>query len=185
MLASARSLLDSNETGVLVLSRLEFLLDARLRGRPAVIGYVILGTFAVSLLVFFFTGYRRVERVLYFPREHGAGLVTEARFVTRHQGLPDNVTELVESVLLGPTRHDAARLFARGGSVRAALVRGHTLFLDLSSRILEDDPEVPLTGTDAINALDRSIRFNFPRLKEIVVYIDGQAPRFVPSQPGP
>jgi len=161
-----------------VLNRMEFLLNARLRGRPAIIGYVILGTLAISVLVFMFTGYRKVERVLYFPREHGAGLVTEARFVTRHNGLPDNVMELVESVLLGPTRHDAARLFPRGASVRAALIRGHTLFLDLSSRILEEDPEVPLKGNDALAALNRSIRFNFPRLWDVVVYIDGQVPRF-------
>ena len=161
-----------------MLTKLDFLLDARLRGRPAIIGYVILGTLAISVLVFLFTGYRRVQRVLYFPREHGAGLVTEARFVTRHSGLADNVSELVESVLLGPTRHDAARLFPRGGSVRAALIRGHTLFLDLSSRILEEDPEVPLKGNDAIAALNRSIRFNFPRLRDTVVYIDGQVPRF-------
>ncbi len=161
-----------------MLTRVEFLLDARLRGRPAIIGYVILGALAISILVFMFTGYRRVERVLYFPREHGTGLVTEARFVTRHNGLPDNVTELVESVLLGPTRHDAARLFPRGASVRAALIRGHTLFLDLSARILEEDPEVPLKGSDALAALNRSIRFNFPRLREIVIYIDGQVPRF-------
>lgn len=161
-----------------MLTRMDFLLDARLRGRPAIIGSVILGTLAISVLVFLFTGYRRVERVLYFPREHGAGLVTEARFVTRHSGLADNVSELVESVLLGPTRHDAARLFPRGASVRAALIRGHTLFLDLSSRILEEDPEVPLRGNDAIAALNRSIRFNFPRLWDTVVYIDGQVPRF-------
>ncbi len=161
-----------------MLSRLEFLLDTRLRGRPAIIGYVILGTLAISLLVFFVAGNRRVERILYFPREHGHGLVAEDRFVTRHRGLPGNVTELVEGIFLGPTRHDASRLFPRGASVRAALVRGHTLFLDLSSHVLEQDPEVPLQGRAAIDVLERSIRFNFPRLRDIVVYIDGQLPRF-------
>lgn len=161
-----------------MLSRLDFLLDVRLRGKSAVMGYIVLGTFALSLLVFLVAGNKRVERILYFPRDHGQGFVAESRFVSRHRGLSDNITELVEGVLLGPTRHDAARLFARGASVRAALVRGHTLYLDLTARILEDDPDVPLKGSDALDALDRSILFNFPRVRDIVVYIDGQAPRF-------
>ena len=119
-----------------------------------------------------------MERILYFPRDHGQGYVAEARFLSRHRGLAENITELVEGVLLGPTRHDAVKLFARGASVRAALIKGRTLYLDLSSRILEDDPDVPLKGSDALDALNRSILFNFPRVREIVVYIDGQAPRF-------
>jgi len=119
-----------------------------------------------------------VERILYFPREHGGGFVAEPRFLTRQRGLESSITELVNSVLLGPARPDAARLFPRGATVRAVMLRGHTLFLDLTSRVLVGDPEVPLTGVSAFDALGRSIRLNFPRVHEIVLYIDGQTPRF-------
>ncbi len=159
-------------------SRLDFILEMRLRGKAAIVGVIILGTLVLSLLVFLFAGNGKVERVLYFPREHGTGLVAEPRFLTRHQGLGGSIEELVDGVLLGPARHDAARLFPRGGSVRAAMVRGHTLYLDLSSSVLAADPDVPLSGSDAFDILSKSILFNFPRVREIVLYLDGQAPRF-------
>ena len=69
-------------------------------------------------------------------------------------------------------------IFLRGASVLSSLVRGRTLYLDLSPRLLVEDPEVPLRGEDALAALSRSITFNFPRLREVVFFIDGQTPRF-------
>ncbi|MGO9410501.1 MAG: GerMN domain-containing protein [Spirochaetia bacterium] len=157
---------------------IDFILDMRLRGKAAVVGYIILGSLLVSVLAFLLVGNRRAERILYFPSERGNGFVTEPRFLTRHWGLEGNITELVNGVLLGPARPDAARLFPRGATVRAVMVRGHTLYLDLTSAVLETDPEVPLTGDNALDALGKSIRLNFPRVHEIVVYIDGQVPRF-------
>ena len=68
-------------------------------------------------------------------------------------------------MLLGPTRHDALRLFPRGATVTAVMVSGRTLYLDLTPQILVDDPEVPLKGPEALAALTRSLRLNFPRLR--------------------
>jgi hypothetical protein len=119
-----------------------------------------------------------VERILYFPREQGNGFVAESRFLARRHGLEGNIAELVNGVLLGPARHDAARLFPRGATVRAVMVRGRTLYLDLTSHVLEADPEVPLTGGAALDALEKTIRLNFPSVHEIVLYIDGQTPSF-------
>jgi len=153
----------------------------RLRGKAAIVGCVLVGTLVISVLVFLLAGNGRVERILYFPREHGGGFVAERRFLTRRGSLEGNVTELVDGVLLGPARHDAARLFARGATVRAAMVRGQTLYLDLTSQVLDTDPEVPMPAQAAFEALDRSITGNFPRVRDIVLYIDGQLPRF-PAQ---
>ncbi len=57
------------------------------------------------------------------------------------------------------------------------MLRGHTLFLDLTAHVLDTDPELPLTGSSAFDVLGRSIRLNFPRVREIDLYIDGQVPR--------
>jgi hypothetical protein len=156
----------------------DFFLSLRLRGKAAIAGCVILGALLVSVVAFLLVGNGRVERILYFPRDHGVGFVAEPRFLTRHRGLEGNITELVNSVLLGPSRPDAARLFPRGAMVRAAMLRGHTLFLDLTSHVLDTDPEVPLAVPRALDALGDSIRLNFPRVREIDLYIDGQIPRF-------
>jgi hypothetical protein len=161
-----------------VLDRLDFILRMRLRGRPLVLGAAFLGVLVFSLLLFFLAGNGKVARVLFFPAQTGRGMVAEERLLPRHRILEQDVTELAEGVLLGPTRHDALRIFPRGGSVLSSLVHGRTLYLDLSPRLLVEDPEVPLKGEDALTALARSIRFNFPRVRQIVFFIDGQLPRF-------
>lgn len=161
-----------------MLDRLEFLFRARLRGMPAVLGIALLGTFAVSLLLFLLVGDARVSRVLFFPGLAPGRLVAEERLLPRHHGLEQNVAETAEGVLLGPARDDAQRLFPRGGRVRSAFVTGRTLVIDLSPQILLEDPEVPLRGRAALDALERTLRFNFPGIREIDFYIDGQLPRF-------
>jgi hypothetical protein len=163
---------------VAVLDRLDFLLRMRLRGRPAILGLVFLGVLAFSLLLFLLTDNLGTARILFFPAHAARRMVAEERLLPRHRSLERDVTEVVEGVLLGPTRHDALRIFPRGATVLSALVHGHTLYLDLSARVLVEDPEVPLHGEQALSALARSIRFNFPRLREISISIDGQVPRF-------
>ena len=161
-----------------MLSRFAFITEMRLRGRAAIAGGVFAGALLLSLGFFFLLGNGNVVRVLFFPSDTGTRLVAEQRFVPRSRGLDAQVGALVDDVLLGPMSPDAVRLFPRGVTVNAVLVQGRTLFLDLSQRLLAEDPEVPLHGRAALDALERSIRFNFPRLHDIVIYIDGQPPRF-------
>ena len=160
-----------------MLDRFDFLLRMRLRGTPAVIGAAFVGTLGVSLLLFFLLGNSRVGRILYFPSPSGR-IVAEMRYVPRHPSVEESVEEAANNVLLGPTRHDALRLFARGATVTAVMVSGRTLYVDITPQILVDDPEVPLKGPDALSALTRSLRLNFPRFSEVVYLIDGQVPKF-------
>ena len=159
-----------------MLDRLDFILRMRLRGRPLVFGAAFLG-------VLFSPCFSSCSRgtgkwcVFFFPCAD-RGMVAEERLLPRHRIMEQDVAELAEGVLLGPTRHDALRIFPRGGSVLSSLVHGRTLYIDLSPRLLVEDPEVPLKGEDALTALARSIRFNFPRVRQIVFFIDGQLPHF-------
>jgi hypothetical protein len=150
----------------------------RLRGTPAAIGAAFVGTLAVSFLLFLVFGNWRVQRILFFPSQPPGRIVSEMRLVPRHPTLEENIQEAAENVLLGPTRHDALRLFPRGAAVTAVMVSGRTLYLDLTDQILVDDPEVPLKGPEALVALTRALKLNFPRFAEVVYFIDGQAPRF-------
>jgi hypothetical protein len=161
-----------------VLDRFDFILRMRLRGRSAVFGFISLGALGLSLLLFLVLANGTIARVLYFPSLNDTRLVAEERVLPRHRNLEENIRELVEGVLLGPTRYNALRIFPRGGTVISAMVRGRTLYLDLSSRLLSEDSEVPLHGQAALDALARSIRSNFPRIREILFFLDGQEPRF-------
>jgi sugar lactone lactonase YvrE len=63
-------------------------------------------------------------------------------------------------------------------TVTAVMVSGRTLYIDLAPQILVEDPEVPVKGPEALAALTRSLKLNFPRFADVVYLIDGQAPRF-------
>jgi hypothetical protein len=176
-MACARSFPDSNAAGVLVFNRLDFILQARLKGKPAILGGAFLGVLALSILLFLLMGNAKVSRALFFPVDHGTRLAAEQRLLPRSGSLEGDVRELVDGVLLGPMRPDLARVFPRGVTVRALVVRSRVLYVDLTALAAIPDPEVPLAGTAAAEALGRSVRANFPRLRETVVSIDGQAPR--------
>ncbi len=165
-----------------MLDRLDVLVRARLRGVPAILGAVLVATLAVSLLLFFVLGNARASRVLFFPGPGQGRLVAEERLLPRHGSLEANVEETAEAVLLGPARSDAQRLFPRGGRVVSVFLIGRTIVLDLSPQILADDPELPVRGRAALDALERTVRFNFPRLREVDLYVDGQRPRFPGEQ---
>jgi hypothetical protein len=174
-MACARSFRDSNAAGVPVLSRLDFILRVRLKGRPAIVGGAFAAALLISVLIFLLLGNGKVSRVLFFPVSHGSRLAAEQRLLPRHHSLEGDVRELVEGVLLGPMRHDLARVFPRGAAVRALVVHNGILYVDLAPSAALPDPEVPLAGSAAAEALARSARANFPGLREVVVFIDGQA----------
>ena len=158
-------------------SRFDFISQARLRGRPAIVGAVLLGVCALSVLLFLLLGNGKVSRVLFFPDTLGARLVAERRLVPRHGTLEANVRELVDGALLGPMRPDLARLFPREITVQTLIVNEGVLFVDLSAGAALPDPETPMGATEAVEALSRSIRANFPRLRELAVTMDGQVPQ--------
>jgi hypothetical protein len=163
---------------VTVLERLDFLLSMRLRGKPATIGAVFLGVLVLSLLFFLLLGNGKTSRVLFFPGVTGRRLVAEERLIPRQPTREAEISQTAEEVLLGPARNDALRLFPRGARVISTFVEGRTIVMDLSPLVLLADPEVPLRGQEALAVLERSLRYNFPHLREVDFFIDGQPPRF-------
>jgi hypothetical protein len=161
-----------------VLDRLDFLFRMRLRGASAAVGAAFAAVLVVSLALFLLLGNSRAARILYFPSVTGSRTLAEIRLVPRRAGVEKNVQETADSVLLGPTRPDAERLFPRGATVTAVMASGRTLYVDLTPQVLAADPEVPLKGEEALAVFTRSLRLNFPRFSEVIYLIDGQVPRF-------
>jgi hypothetical protein len=90
-----------------------------------------------------------------------------------------DLEELVNGVILGPVSHDSARLLPRDTTVRALFLRGRVMYLDLSAEaVLTGNDDYPLRGEAALEALRKTIRFNFPRVREVFLLVDGQIPRF-------
>jgi hypothetical protein len=167
-----------------VQGRLDFILKARLSGRPAIVGGTLIGALAVSLLLFFLLGNGKVQRVLFFPDMRGSRLVAEQRSLPRHRGLEEEARELVEGFLLGPLHPELARAFPRGATVQSLVVRNGVLFVDISAAAALPDPEVPMQAREALEALARAIRANFPRVRKVQATIGGQVPavRALPAE---
>jgi hypothetical protein len=162
-----------------VSDRLDFILRMRISRTPAIVGLVFLAALIISIMLFLFLGNKRDSQVLYFPSDSARhGLVAERRFVPRYGSLEKDVAALAEEILLGPSHVHSLRLFPRGAQVLATMVNGRTLYLDLSADVLAADDDVPLKGQDALEALKKTIVFNFPRFRDVVFLIDGQHPRF-------
>jgi hypothetical protein len=177
-MGSARSSRASNAAGVHVLDRLDFLFRIRLGRRQQIAGLVLIGVLAISLALTLTVGTARLKRVLFFPADGLGRLVAEERFLPNHRGLERNIRELVDGEILGPTRHDAGLLMPREVTVRTLFVRSRVLYLDLSEELVLPGPDVLLQGAGALKVMEKAILFNFPRVRQVVFTVGGQAPRF-------
>jgi spore germination protein GerM len=161
-----------------VLVSLDFLSRIHLGRRALIAGSALVAVLLVSLFFFFLVGYKREKRVLFFPREGSAALAAEERFLPNHRDLEVDLRKLIEEVILGPAGHDEVRLIPREVTVRSLSVQNHVLYLDLSADIVTAGHEYPLHGDEALEALKKTILFNFPKVREVAVTVDGQVPRF-------
>ncbi len=161
-----------------MIDRWGWLSRVRLGRPPLAAGIVLLSVLSFSLLFFFMVGDRRGKRVLFFPGEKAGGLVAEERFLPNHGDVEKDLEELVNGVILGPVNHGSARLLPRDTTVRALFLRGHVLYIDLSADMVLAGREYPLRGKEALDALHRTICFNFPRVREVFFLVDGQIPYF-------
>jgi hypothetical protein len=167
-----------------VIDRIKMFARLRVRGQPAAAGAAFLALFALSLTLFLVSPAARVRRVLFFPSTEtrsaegkAVRLVAEERFLPRHRDADRDARELVEAALLGPARHGAAPLFPPKATVNTLMVRRGVLYVDLSAPAAIPDPLAPLPLGEAAAALRRTIRFNFPWVREVAFSVDGQAPR--------
>ncbi len=140
-------------------------------------GGALLAVLLLSLVVFLFVGSRQTEVVLFFPNYANHRLSGEERFVPRHAALSQGIETAVNELILGPEqlRHD--RALARETRVRALFAKGHTAFIDLSAGILFPAESVSVSFEESLQAIRRTVLFNFPSIKHVVITIEGEEPQ--------
>ena len=129
--------------------------------------------------------------LLFFPEvpHQGAApaglmLRDEVRYVPYRSRTSAAVRMLVEETILGPADHRTHRLLPREAEVISAHVAGEVIYVNLSHHAWLAATPVPSTGAERIQALHDTIRFNFPRLREVRILIEGQEPRREPASTG-
>ncbi len=141
----------------------------------------ILGVWTLSLLLalflFFFIHDKQVERVLYFPLYNEAELEGELRRLPKKANREDDIELLVRELILGPFDIHHSRVLPKDTDVESLLLRKGRVYVDFSlDPVLKKEGSI-LSLAEQIAALERTIRFNFPSVEDIMVTFSGQSPK--------
>jgi hypothetical protein len=137
----------------------------------AAAGLLFLG---VSLLMYGLLGYPQVSRVFFFPTDPDLAVMGEARDVPRQDSAEKNVETYVSEWLLGPLGISHRRLFPTGTKLNSVFLRKEKLYLDFSATLLDRGSESSLSLREVTSVVERGIRHNFPRIKTILISVDGE-----------
>ncbi|MDR2184416.1 MAG: GerMN domain-containing protein [Treponema sp.] len=135
-----------------------------------------LGILAAAAVAEFLTaGLVRRTFVFYAVRDETP--IVEDRMLVRGSSKEVDITRYVEELLLGPASLNAAPLFPRETALEALLYRDGVVYADLSRYAALPPPE----GGDVFRSLasiDQGIRRNFPFVRDIRLFIDGNEVAF-------
>ncbi len=128
----------------------------------------------VSLLIFFIVGNNSDRRVLFFPgREDYSG---EVRMVPHKNSSEDSIQVFVKELILGPYSIDHFRIIPPKTKLQSLLLRNRTkLYIDFSSDFIVFNDDFRMVPSEMTVLIKKNLKYNFPFLKEITFYVDGQA----------
>ena len=130
--------------------------------------------FLLSLVLYVLVPGSLARTVLRFPHHVSLKIVPEARSLPFNWDLGHNVELLTKEILLGPARHDHLRLFSRQTQLRAVLVRGNTVYLDLTKESFIPDPDVIYSPVLALDVLKATLMDNFSGVSNVWISVGGE-----------
>ena len=157
---------------------------------------VILALLLISLLLFYLRGDRRAKRVLFFPEssfgrsynerrgEQADRLYAEVRRLPLRGSAQEDIRLLVEDLILGPVDPMHVRLVPRETRLIGLIWKRSALYVNLSAGILADDDESELSLQRKLQGVVNAILFNFPFVRRVHLFIEGQVPDFQPTTGG-
>ncbi len=145
--------------------------------KSTIFASALLFFFLLSLALFLFLADTKQQIVLFFPNDTNHQLTGEMRVVPKKSTVEGNMAELVNGLILGPEalRHD--RALAKSTQIRSLMVRGSEVYLDFSPGILFPEGNTSTGFSESLDAVRKSIRFNFPEIKKIVITVNGELPK--------
>jgi hypothetical protein len=139
-------------------------------------GILLLAALLIALAIYLIWPPPRIARTLFFPGNTTSKLTGEQRLVPRTRSRDRALELIVEEVILGPTMIAHGRAVPRETRIQSFVVAGDVVYVDLSPEILFDSDEVRVDTRDGIEAIVRSLRYNFRSIENVQVTINGQVP---------
>ena len=141
---------------------------------------LIFGILFVFLLVFSLTLYFVTKpwypRVLFFPEDTTGKLVGERRFLPPRSGLTSQIELYVQELILGPSSPFLTRIVPREVRLRSVITRDGDVYVSLSREIIELQPDAPLSFDQSLQAIANGVLYNFPRVRDLYLLVEGQIP---------
>ena len=143
-------------------------------------GILLLLAFVIALFFYLMYPPERVARTLFFPGAARTDLSSERRLIPRVSSSERAVRLVVQEMLLGPTNIAHGRALPRETTINSIMLQDRVVYLDLSQEPILARSDVEGLVETGLEAIRRSILFNFRSIDEVVVTIDGNVP-FVPA----
>ena len=140
---------------------------------PQMILAVLMLIILIVSAVIFRAGNDRQRRIFIFPSAENGRYIIEYRNLAKQPGHGD-VRFYVDEILLGSSVERTRMLFAPGTVVRSCFVRDSVLFLNLSQDLI-DMGEGVIEIRDGFALLEKNIKKNFPKIKEIDFFVEGKS----------
>ena len=135
----------------------------------------IISIFLITLLfsvLSYIIGKDSVRRTFIFPSADKGEYIVEYRNLTK-EPIQGDVQLFVDELLLGSTIERTKSLFSSGTKVLSCFQRNQTLYLNLSSDLL-DMGEGVIEIRDGMDLLKKNIQKNFSKIHEIVIFVNGK-----------
>ncbi len=136
---------------------------------------IIVLVFLLTLLFSFFSymiGKDTIRRTFIFPSADTGEYIVEFRNLTK-EPVQGEVQLFIDELLLGSTIERTKSLFTNGTKVLSCFQRGQTLYLNLSSDLLEMGEGV-IEIRDGMDLLKNNIKKNFSKIREIEIFVNGK-----------
>ncbi len=130
-------------------------------------------TLVVSLILFLARPDRKDRIVLFFPSEATKEWIGEGRNIPHMRNTEESVYELLKEITLGPIQLRLGSTLPRNTRVRSVLLRGNTLYVDFSEQLAMTANASPTVFTDSLEAVRRSVLFNFPSIDRVLQFVRG------------
>lgn len=135
----------------------------------------IICIFLITLLfsvLSYIIGKDSVRRTFIFPSADKGEYIVEYRNLTK-EPIQGDVQLFIDELLLGSTIERTKSLFASGTKVLSCFQRDQTLYLNLSSDLLEMGEGV-IEIRDGMDLLKKNIQKNFSKIHEIEIFVNGK-----------
>lgn len=145
-------------------------------------GLLLLVAFLISLALFLIWPPERIARTLFFPGTTEVTLTGERRLLPRVVSRERAMELVVEDLILGPALITHGRALPRETRMQSLILSEDTVYIDLSPEVLFHSEEVRIDLRGGLAAVEKSLRYNFRRVEEVVLTINGQVPFYPPHE---